>query len=87
METLPFIVAMTGIVLGCGVGFAWAVVEYWTRKQRLAGGTSAEELEAMRRNIDALGEEMRAVQEALADMTLMLSDAAEPPTTRLDDGS
>jgi len=87
MEILPFIVAMTGIVLGCGVGFAWAAVEYWTRKQRLTGGASAEELEGMRRDIDAMGEEMRSVQEALADMTLMRSDSVTPQGPHLDDRS
>lgn len=76
MDMLAFIVAMTAIVLGCGVGFAWALVEYWSRKRKLDGGASAEKIEAMQRRIDALTEDMSGVQEALADVTLLVDDSA-----------
>ncbi|MBT3271168.1 hypothetical protein HN371_28770 [Candidatus Poribacteria bacterium] len=76
MDMLSFTVAMSAIVLGCGVGFAWALVEYSSRKQKLTAGASATKIEEMQRQIDALGEDMRGVQEALADVTLLVEDSA-----------
>ncbi len=75
MELLVFVVAMTAIVLGCGVGIAWAAVWYGiNKKPSLTDSTSPEKLESMRRDIDALTEDVRGVQEALADVTLLVED-------------
>ena len=41
-------------------------------------------MDDMRRDLDALGDDMRGVQEALADVTLMLADSSErrlPPVS------
>ena len=79
MGVFEFVIAILGIVLGSAVAITWAGVWHAIKRRSLERDASTEGLEEMRRDIDALRDDMRDVQEALADVTLMLADSSARP--------
>ncbi len=75
MGVFEFVVAIVAIVLGCSVGIVWAAVQHASNKRRLPEG-GAEELGALRDEVDALADKVATMHEALADVTLMLADSS-----------
>ena len=72
---LKFVVAILAIVLGSSVAITLGAMQSASRKKGLSSNASRDEMDGMRRDLDALGEEVRGMQEALADVTLMLADS------------
>ncbi len=77
MAGVMFVMLM-GCTLLCAtvVAIVYMGIQYSSRKRGLTRGASTREIEEVRRRLDALGDDMHAMQESMADLTLMLGDAS-----------
>ena len=85
MASVMFVM-ISGMALLCAsvVSIVYMGIQYSTRKRGLTTGASTRELEEVRRRLDGLGDDMHAMQEAIADLTLMLGDASRRELPRAD---
>ena len=85
MEGLARFLLMGGVIF-CGsvVTIVYMGIQYSSRKRGLTKGASKRELVEIRQRLDALGEDIHAMQESMADMTLMLGDVARDRLTDRD---
>jgi len=81
MASVVFVMIVgIGFVCASVVSIVYMGIQYSTRKRGLTTGASRRELEEIRGQLDTLGSDMHGMQEAIADLTLMLGDS---PTRRL----
>ncbi|MEO2004534.1 MAG: hypothetical protein ABGY41_10570 [Candidatus Poribacteria bacterium] len=80
---LGIMVPIVGMVVGGAITIAVLISKHLSGRR----GASDGELEQMRQQLNALTDNMSAMQETMADMTLMIRDAADTRLPPANDAS
>lgn len=81
--TLGVMIPIVGIVVGGAIATAAIITKHLAGRR----GGSDGELEEMRQQINALTDNIEAMQETMADMTLMIKDTADTRLPPANDGA
>ncbi|MAF09208.1 hypothetical protein CMK11_02055 [Candidatus Poribacteria bacterium] len=77
MAGVMFVMLMSCTLLcATAVAIVYMGIQYASRKRGLTKGASTRELDEIRQRLDVLGDDLHAMHESIADLTLMLGDAS-----------